>query len=131
MMSRQLVVTVHLRTAQLHVATECLLQLDCRAGIVAGARHIEHAVFVSFELRSASVTHIDQLCAEAGGTDLPVGAMVPKEEIKEANAKAEAEGAEPAKGDRHEGRSDDQGWVMIKWDLRPAVKVPLKSGDQS
>ncbi|MBX3364246.1 MAG: DNA-directed RNA polymerase subunit beta' [Phycisphaeraceae bacterium] len=34
---------------------------------------------------------------ESGGTDLPVGAMVSREEIREANAKAEAAGKEPAK----------------------------------
>ncbi len=34
---------------------------------------------------------------EAGDTDLPVGALVPKSEIKEANAKAEANGGAPAK----------------------------------
>ena len=37
---------------------------------------------------------------EAGGTSLPVGAMVNKEEVKEANALAEAEGEEPAKTKR-------------------------------
>ena len=35
--------------------------------------------------------------AEAGDTGLPVGALVPKSEIKEANAKAEADGGQPAK----------------------------------
>ena len=34
---------------------------------------------------------------ESGGTDLPVGALVDRDEVKEANAKAEAEGKEIAK----------------------------------
>ncbi|MDH3583307.1 MAG: DNA-directed RNA polymerase subunit beta' [Phycisphaerae bacterium] len=37
---------------------------------------------------------------EPGDTDLPVDALVPKTEIKEANAKAEAEGKQPAKTKR-------------------------------
>ncbi len=37
---------------------------------------------------------------DAGGTDLPVDALVHKDEIKEANAKAEAEGKEIAKSKR-------------------------------
>jgi len=37
---------------------------------------------------------------ESGGTDLPVGALVSKHEIKEANAKAEAAGKEGAKAKR-------------------------------
>src|SRR5690606_3677458 len=37
---------------------------------------------------------------EAGGTDLKVGELVHKREIKEANARAEAEGKEPAKAKR-------------------------------
>jgi DNA-directed RNA polymerase subunit beta' len=38
--------------------------------------------------------------AESGGTELPVGALVHKNEIKEANARAEAQGKEPAKAKR-------------------------------
>jgi len=38
--------------------------------------------------------------AEAGDTDLRVGELVTKEQIKEANAKAEADGKEPAKAKR-------------------------------
>src|SRR5690606_20782970 len=34
---------------------------------------------------------------ESGGTDLPVGALVDRDEVKEANAKAEAEGKDIAK----------------------------------
>lgn len=39
--------------------------------------------------------------------------------------------AKVAQGDQSSDQSDEQGWVMIKWDLRPKVKIPLKSGDQS
>jgi DNA-directed RNA polymerase subunit beta' len=35
---------------------------------------------------------------EAGGTDLRVGDLYPREEVREANARAESEGKEPAKG---------------------------------
>jgi DNA-directed RNA polymerase subunit beta' len=38
--------------------------------------------------------------SEAGDTDLPLGALVNKKEIREANAKAEAEGKQPAKAKR-------------------------------
>ncbi|MDP7346801.1 MAG: DNA-directed RNA polymerase subunit beta' [Phycisphaeraceae bacterium] len=37
---------------------------------------------------------------EPGGTTMPVNALVPRNEIKEANARAESEGLEPAKGTR-------------------------------
>ncbi|MBI1368189.1 MAG: DNA-directed RNA polymerase subunit beta' [Planctomycetes bacterium] len=38
--------------------------------------------------------------SEPGGTNLPVGAIVEKAEVKEANARAEADGKEPAKAKR-------------------------------
>ena len=37
---------------------------------------------------------------DSGGTNLPVGALVDKDEVKEANSLAEAEGEEPAKTKR-------------------------------
>ncbi|TVQ33262.1 MAG: DNA-directed RNA polymerase subunit beta' [Phycisphaeraceae bacterium] len=52
-----------------------------------------------FRRKNAEIATVGRV-SEPGGTDLPVGALVTKDEIKEANAKAEAAGKEPAKAKR-------------------------------
>ncbi len=49
-----------------------------------------------FRRRNADIAEMGRV-SESGGTDLPVGALVTKAELKEANAKAEAAGRETAK----------------------------------
>ncbi|MGP1273589.1 MAG: DNA-directed RNA polymerase subunit beta', partial [Phycisphaerales bacterium] len=51
---------------------------------------------VTFKRENARVSKLLKI-VEAGGTDLPVGALVDRDEVKEANAKAEADGKDPAK----------------------------------
>ena len=41
------------------------------------------------------------------------------------------EEARSQQGDKRVERSDEQGWVLIKWDLRPPVQIPLKGNDNS
>ncbi|MEM9066528.1 MAG: DNA-directed RNA polymerase subunit beta' [Planctomycetota bacterium] len=50
----------------------------------------------SFRRRNNEIAQMARI-ADSGGTDLPAGALVSRDEFKEANAKAEAEGKEPAK----------------------------------
>ncbi|MBL9032037.1 MAG: DNA-directed RNA polymerase subunit beta' [Phycisphaerae bacterium] len=62
---------------------------------------LPHEVVDKFEFRQRNnqVGHLIRI-TEAGGTDLKVGDLVHKNVVKEANAKAEAEGKEGAKGKR-------------------------------
>jgi hypothetical protein len=55
-----------------------------------------------------------------------------RDESWERDIKALISGAQGAQGDEVEESSDDQGWVLIKWDLRPVAKpASKKTGDQS
>ncbi len=62
---------------------------------------LPHDVVDKFMFRKKNNDVADMVrVSEAGDTDLPLGALVNKKEIREANAKAEAEGKQPAKAKR-------------------------------
>ena len=62
---------------------------------------LPHDVVDKFEFRQRNIDAAEHVrVTDSGGTDLPVDALVHKNELREANAKAEAVGKEPAKAKR-------------------------------